>query len=369
MVSGIVTLLTSFLIAGIAAYFSIAGLMAIFSGASLAVAVMAGSLELGKLVTASWLYRNWKETSWLLKSYLTVAVAVLMFITSLGIFGYLSKAHSDQSIVSGGASEQVALFDEKIKYQREIIDTNQKVIAQMDDVVNQTLSRTTDAKGAERALQVRRSQSRDRQRLVAEISTAQKEIEKLNEQRAPVAVELKKVESEVGPIKYVAALIYGDNPETNLMERAVRWMIILLVAVFDPLAVALLIAANQTLSRHKTKSTPEDDTHGNKSSEPLNDSTNTTDTSGAVELTAQSQGGTLDEGNNIQNNERAPDSSDGILLQLPGASSDEPEVDNRPASVEEKTEDQKKRSSNSKSKSVSSKKKINPNQKRSSKKS
>jgi len=366
MVSGIVTLLTSFLIAGIAAYFSIAGLMAIFNGASMAVAVMAGSLELGKLVTASWLYRNWKETSWLLKGYLTVAVAVLMFITSLGIFGYLSKAHSDQSLISGGASEQVALFDEKIKYQREIIDTNQKVITQMDDVVNQTLSRTTDAKGAERALQVRRGQSKDRQRLVAEISTAQKEIEKLNEQRAPLAVELKKVESEVGPIKYVAALIYGDNPETNLMERAVRWMIILLVVVFDPLAVALLIAANQTLNRQKLE--PGDKPHGDKSSEPLNDSANTTDTSGAVEHTAQSQGGTLDEGNNIQNSERAPDSPDSVLLRLPGASSDEPEDNDRPASVDEKVEDQKKRSSNSKSKSANSKKKITANRKKSSKK-
>ena len=127
----------------------------------------------------------------------------------------------------------------------------------MDDVVNQTLSRTTDAKGAERALQVRRSQSRDRQRLVAEISAAQAEIQTLNEQRAPLSVELKKVESEVGPIKYVAALIYGDNPETNLMERAVRWMIILLVVVFDPLAVALLIAANQSLRRQKELPKPD----------------------------------------------------------------------------------------------------------------
>lgn len=257
MASGIVTLITALLIAAIAAYFSIAGLMAIFSGAAIAVAVMAGSLELGKLVTASWLYRNWKETSWLLKSYLTIAVVVLMFITSLGIFGYLSKAHSDQSVISGGAVEQVSLFDEKIKYQRELISANQKVIAQMDDVVNQTLNRTTDAEGAERALQVRRSQSRDRQRLVAEISAAQAEIQKLNEQRAPLAVELKKVESEVGPIKYVAALIYGDNPESNLMERAVRWMIILLVVVFDPLAVALLIAANQSLRRQKELPKPE----------------------------------------------------------------------------------------------------------------
>jgi len=314
MVFGIVTLITALLIAGIAAYFSIAGLMAIFSGAALAVAVMAGSLEVGKLVTASWLYRNWKQTGWLLKSYLTAAVVVLMFITSLGIFGYLSKAHSDQGIVSGGAAEQVALFDEKIKYQREIVDTNQKVIAQMDEVVNQTLSRTTDAKGAERALQVRRSQSKDRQRLVTEISAAQAEIQKLNEQRAPLAVELKKVESEVGPIKYVAALIYGDNPEANLMERAVRWMIILLVVVFDPLAVALLIAANQTLRRH---------------------------------------------GIHIEKPDPEP-----IQPEQPKA--EEPKVEEV---TEEVNPDQKKRSANSKEKSGTSKKKITANRKRSSKKS
>ena len=364
MALGIITLLTALLIAAIAAYFSIAGLMAIFSGAAIAVAVMAGSLEVGKLVTTSWLYRNWKGTGWLLKTYLTAAVVVLMFITSLGIFGYLSKAHSDQSIVSGGAVEQVALFDEKIKYQREIIDTNQKVIAQMDDVVNQTLSRTTDAKGAERALQVRRSQSRDRQRLVAEISAAQKEIEKLNEQRAPLAVELKKVESEVGPIKYVAALIYGDNPEANLMERAVRWMIILLVVVFDPLAVALLIAANQTLRKHGINLEPEDKPNGDKSNEPVNDSA-TTENTGSAEPTAQSEHGTFDEGNNSQNSEPEPDSTDSVLLQQSGAISDQPEDNDRLAGLEETAAVQKKRSANSKKKSPASKKKITANRKKS----
>ena len=317
MVFGFLTLLTALAIAGIAAYFSIAGLMAIFSGAATAVAVMAGSLEVGKLVTASWLYRNWVDTKWLLKSYLTAAVVVLMFITSLGIFGYLSKAHSDQSLVSGGAVEQVALFDEKIKYQKEIIETNQKVIAQMDDVVNQTLSRTTDARGAERALQVRRSQSRDRQRLVAEISAAQAEIQKLNEQRAPLAVEVKKVESEVGPIKYVASLIYGDNPDANLMERAVRWMIILLVVVFDPLAVALLIAANQTLRKH---------------------------------------------GINLEKPDPTPEPKQGHepVAAKPAA---EPVVDETPIESEADP-DQKKRSANSRNKSVSSKKKIKPNRKK-----
>lgn len=356
MVFGIITLLTSFLIAAIAAYFSIAGLMAIFSGAALAVAVMAGSLELGKLVTASWLYRNWKETGWLLKTYLTAAVVVLMFVTSLGIFGYLSKAHSDQSIVSGGASEQVALLDEKIAYQKSIIDSNQKVIAQMDDVVNQTLSRTTDAKGAERALQVRRSQSRDRQRLVSEISAAQSEIQKLSEQRAPLAVDLKKVEAEVGPIKYVAALIYGDNPESNLMERAVRWMIILLVVVFDPLAVALLIAANQSIRRHQTLS-QESKNGDTADKQPVTDSNNSQRGS-ETEATKQSD--------NLHNDNQQSSSGDNLLLQQSGTISDQPQEDDQLPSVKN-TASQKKRSSNSKNKSATSKKKIKPNQKKQSK--
>lgn len=367
MAFGILTLITSLAIAGIAAYFSIAGLMAIFSGAALAVAVMAGSLEVGKLVTASWLYRNWKQTGWLLKIYLTIAVVVLMFITSLGIFGYLSKAHSDQSIVTGGAVEQVALLDEKITYQRTIIETNQKLIAQMDDVVNQTLTRTTDAQGAERALQVRRSQGRDRQRLVDEISAAQKEIARINEERAPLAVEVRKVESEVGPIKYVAALLYGDNPEANLMERAVRWMIILLVAVFDPLAVALLIAANQTLRKHGIHLEPEDKPHGDKSSELVsNDSANTPDiTADSVGATTQPTGGTVEESNNIQDSEPDRSSTNSVLLQQPGSADNQPEINNQSSGLETIVEDQKKRSSNYKKKTLSSKKKITANQKKS----
>lgn len=250
MVFGFLVLLTALAIAGIAAYFSIAGLMAIFSGAAMAVAVMAGSLEVGKLVTASWLYRNWKQTGYFLKSYLTIAVLVLMLITSMGIFGYLSKAHLQQSTISGDVEAKVAILDEKIKTEKDNIDTNRKALQQMDAQVDQLLGRTTDDKGANRAVQVRRQQRAERTRLQNEISVSQEKIEKLNEERAPIATELRKVESEVGPIKYVAALIYGDNPDANLLERAVRWMIILLVTVFDPLAVALLIAANQTLGRH-----------------------------------------------------------------------------------------------------------------------
>ena len=261
---GIVALLTSLLVAAIAAYFSIAGLMAIFSGAALAVAVMAGSLEVAKLVTASWLYRNWKQTGYFLKTYLTVAVFVLMIITSLGIFGYLSKAHLDKAVPTGDVAAQVQLIDERIsiqedniKSQRENIAAARTTLGQLDAQVSARLDRGTSEASAERSIQIRRQQASERRTLQSEVAKSQQEIEKSNseiaklrEEKAPIAGELRKVEAEVGPIKYVAALIYGDNPDANLLERAVRWMIILLVAVFDPLAVALLIAANQSLSRH-----------------------------------------------------------------------------------------------------------------------
>lgn len=250
MLFGLIVLITALGIAAIAAWFSIVGLMAIFGGAATSVAIMAGSLEVGKLVTASWLYRNWKQTSFMLKSYLTIATFMLMVITSMGIFGYLSQAHLQTSAIGGEVQAKVEIIDEKIATERANIETARKALQQMDAQVDQMLARTDDDRGANRAVRIRRQQAPERAELQADISRAQETISKLNEEKAPIASALRKVESEVGPIKYVASLIYGDNPDANLLERAVRWMIILLVVVFDPLAVALLIAANQTLSRH-----------------------------------------------------------------------------------------------------------------------
>ena len=96
MILAMSTLLTALGISAVAAYYSIVGLMAIFSASAMSIAIMGVVLEIGKLITASWLYQNWKRVPFLLKSYLTLAVIVLMFITSMGIFGYLSKAHIDQ---------------------------------------------------------------------------------------------------------------------------------------------------------------------------------------------------------------------------------------------------------------------------------
>ena len=242
---------TAFVLSGIAAYYSVIGLIAIFSAAVIPVAIMGGSLEAAKLVVASWLYRYWKSIPFLMKAYFTSALVILMLITSMGIFGFLSKAHSDQSLVSGDVTAKIAVYDEKIKTAKENIDANRKALKQMDEAVDQVMARSTTETGADKAVAIRRAQQKERGRLIAEIETYQKTVSSLNEAKAPIAAEVRKVEAEVGPIKYIAAMIYGDNPDENSLERSVRWLIILLIAVFDPLAVLMLIAANLTMIKQK----------------------------------------------------------------------------------------------------------------------
>jgi flagellar basal body-associated protein FliL len=220
------------------------GLVAIFAAAPIPIFIMGSLLEASKLVVASWLYRSWKEVPLLLKTYFTMALIVLMVLTSMGIFGYLSKAHLDQAIPSGDVAAKLSLIDEKIRTEKENLNANRKELIQLDQQVDQTIARTDDAKGTERAIAVRRSQQKDRARILTEIGTTQTKIAKLNEERAPIATEVRKVEAEVGPIKYIAALIYGDNPDSDILEKAVRWVIIMIVIVFDPLAVLMLVAAN-----------------------------------------------------------------------------------------------------------------------------
>jgi hypothetical protein len=242
---------TAFVLSGIAAYYSVIGLIAIFSAAVIPVAIMGGSLEAAKLVVASWLYRYWNSIPFLMKAYFTSALVILMLITSMGIFGFLSKAHSDQSLVSGDVTAKISVYDEKIKTAKENIDANRKALKQMDEAVDQVMARSTSETGADKAVALRRAQQKERGRLIAEIETYQKTVSSLNEARAPIATEVRKVEAEVGPIRYIAALIYGDNPDENMLERSVRWLIILLIIVFDPLAVLMLIAANLTQMKQK----------------------------------------------------------------------------------------------------------------------
>ena len=234
----------------IAAYFSVIGLTTIFAAAFWPIVVMGGMLEAAKVIAASWTYRNWSYTPFLIRAYLTLAICVLMLITSMGTFGYLSKAHSDQGLVSGGALSQVALYDEKIKTAKDNIDANRKALKQMDEAVDQVMGRSSDEKGADKAVAIRRGQQKERQRLQSEIAAEQATINKLSEERAPVAAEVRKVEAEVGPLKFIAELLY-DKADQEILDKTVRWVIILIVAVFDPLAVILLIAASMGLAREK----------------------------------------------------------------------------------------------------------------------
>jgi len=245
MIFGFGILATALLLSAVAAYYSVAGLTAIFSAAVVPVIIMGGSLELGKIVATVWLHNNWKRAGIVFKLYLVPAIAFLMILTSMGIFGYLSKAHSDQNLVSGDVVSKIAIYDEKIKTEKENIEANRKALKQMDEGVDQVLGRSTTETGAEKAVAMRRAQQKERARLQAEISQSQKSIAELNDARAPIAAEVRKVDAEVGPIKYIAALLYGDNPDANLLERAVRWMIIMIVLVFDPLALTLILAANK----------------------------------------------------------------------------------------------------------------------------
>jgi hypothetical protein len=243
-------LLTGLTISAVAIYYSVVGLAAIFSAAVIPIIVMGSALEVAKLVCASWLKANWSQAPRLMKIYMTTAVIVLMLITSMGIFGFLSKAHSDQSLVSGDVMSRISIYDEKIKTSKENIDANRKALTQMDAAVDQSMARSNDEKGADKAVAIRRGQAKERARLQAEIASEQKNIAQLNDQAAPIRAEVRKVEAEVGPLKYIAAFVYGETDET-ILEKAVTWVIITIIVVFDPLAVIMLLAAQMTFGWKK----------------------------------------------------------------------------------------------------------------------
>jgi hypothetical protein len=229
------------------------GLIAIYPAAFWPIVIMGVVLGFGKISGTIWLKQNWEYAPWFLKTYILPAIAVLMVITSLGVFGYLSKAHSDQSLVSGDVQSKIAVYDEKIKTAKDNIDANRKALKQFDEAVDQVMGRSSDEKGADKAVAIRRSQQKERTRLQAEIQAEQKTISQLSEERAPIAAEVRKVEAEVGPIKYIAHLLYGENPDANILEKAVIWVTVLIVIVLDPLAVILLLASQYSFQNFRDR--------------------------------------------------------------------------------------------------------------------
>jgi hypothetical protein len=242
-------------LSAVAGWYAIAGLIAIFAASVIPIAIMGSLLEVSKLVVASWLYRSWKYIPFLMKSYFTIALITLMLLTSMGIFGFLSKAHLDQAVPTGDLVAKLEIVDEKIKIEKESIDVARKNVSQLDRQVEETLNRTatsTNNAAVNRSITIRNQQAKERAALAKQIETSQAKISQLNEERAPIAAEVRKVEAEVGPLKYIAELIYGEEAKDGtLLEKAVRFVILMIVFVFDPLAVLMLVAANWQMKRDR----------------------------------------------------------------------------------------------------------------------
>ena len=234
-----------------AAWYSIIGLTAIFAAAKIPIIIMGATLEVSKLVVASWLYRNWKEIPFLMKTYLTGALLVLMFLTSMGIFGFLSKSHADQSINSGDVLAKIEMLEQKIQLEQTKIDSANTTLSQLDAQVNEMIGRSTSTRAINRSITIRKQQDKERSMLTQSIQESQTKINGFREELIPYKTQNRQLEAEVGPIKYIAALIYGENADENLLEKAIRWVILLIVGVFDPLAVVMLIAASWSM-KHRS---------------------------------------------------------------------------------------------------------------------
>ena len=224
MAFALLTLICALFVSAIAAWYSVVGLIAIFAASPLAIALMGGALEVAKLITASWLYRNWNEAPKLLKYYFTFALVVLMFITSLGIFGFLSRAHIEANLNVGENSIQLRVLEEKEKITKDRLQFLLKKAGEDPDKISR---RTAD-----------------------QIQQTQDELIELQKEKLPLMKEENKMMAEVGPLKYIAEMIYGSDAQ-NHFDAAVRLVIILLIFVFDPLAVLLVIAANYSLKQYQ----------------------------------------------------------------------------------------------------------------------
>ena len=224
MAFALLTLICALFVSAIAAWYSVVGLIAIFAASPLAIALMGGALEVAKLITASWLYRNWNEAPRLLKYYFTFALVVLMFITSLGIFGFLSRAHIEANLNVGENSIQLRVLEEKEKITKDRLQFLLKKAGEDPDKISR---RTAD-----------------------QIQQTQDELIELQKEKLPLMKEENKMMAEVGPLKYIAEMIYGSDAQ-NHFDAAVRLVIILLIFVFDPLAVLLVIAANYSLKQYQ----------------------------------------------------------------------------------------------------------------------
>ena len=242
------TLFTSLTLAATAAYFSIVGLMTIFSGAVIGIAIMATVLEFGKLVSAAWLHYEWDRINNLVRGYFTAAVIVLMLITSMGIFGFLSKAHIDSALVGDTYSLEASIIDTRIKAEQSKLKAAQDRIESLDYVLETSQPKDRNY--------VNGRQTEERNNLAITIDKAVESIVQYNEQKLPIQKLQLDQAAELGPVKYVADMLYGSDAK-EYYDNAVRWIILIIIFVFDPLAIMLLIISTAAFKReHEAPTKP-----------------------------------------------------------------------------------------------------------------
>jgi hypothetical protein len=238
----IFAMLSAISISGVAAYYSIMGLTTIFPASVFAVIIMGVVLEVGKISSAIWLHTFWNRASFLIKTYLSMAIIILIFITSLGIFGFLSKSHIEHTSSLTSNTFVIENIDSQIAREENIIQNTTQVLSQMDEAIN-VLIEAQRIRGPDGAIAVREAQKVERESITSQIDQSNLRIQELLDRRTELSMQQAAVEAEVGPIRYVAELVYGPNPDKTLLEEAVRWLIILIVVVFDPLAITLVLAS------------------------------------------------------------------------------------------------------------------------------
>lgn len=251
MIFALFTLLAALAVAAVAGWFSIIGVMAIYAGAPFNAALVMGIvLEIAKLVTTSWIYRNWKSANWTLKGPLLYFTAALMLATSIGVFGFLSKAHLEQGAKTIDNGPRVERIEQQIAREKSVITDNERVIAQLDATINSYLGKDR----TDRSVSIRRNQAPQRKQLKDEIDAANKRIDGFSEEKFKLQSEIRSLELEVGPIRYIAELVYGtDGNTTKNIESAVKIFTLLIVSTLDPLAIILLVAANHSILRRQNE--------------------------------------------------------------------------------------------------------------------
>jgi len=227
--------LTSLLVAGVAAWFSVIGLATIFAGSYWPVVIMAGGLEIGKLVTAAFLHIRWSDINRLMKWYLSTSVVVLMLITSLGIFGFLAKANIEQTLQGDGTSLELSIIDKRLEAKEAELIRYEERLEGLDYIID--TARPQDRN------YIDRRQRDERMQIAEEIDTVVDDIVALNEDKLPLQREQLVQQGEIGPILYVAEMIYGEDVAKNKIDNAARILIMFIIFVFDPLAVLLLISS------------------------------------------------------------------------------------------------------------------------------